>query len=130
MVDATAQVGGVCRVFLALDADGNPHLLYSDRTSSSLQLASKLNETWTFTTVRPEPVESCGVQFDSQGRRHVCYGVLADRICHAIEHDSGWSVAHYVVEVPFFESAMVLDSQDEAHVAAAITGAWLYVHFP
>lgn len=119
-VDSTrANVGDHSRI--AIDANGNSHIIYYDSTNHALKYATNAGGQWGLSTIGyVSPVYGVGdIDIDSSGTVHVIYVNIDQELVYMSKTSSGsWSD-----EIPLGlgsgiggQISLVIDSQDSFHL--------------
>jgi hypothetical protein len=120
---------------LALDAQGNPHVVYA--TGSGVRYARRSGGAWVIETASPDPIaffSSMSIAIDGAGNPHYTYGTPDGDLLYASRTAGAWTfdvVLDTTNTVGGF-SSLALDADDAPHIAFTDgTGSdLLYAHAP
>lgn len=111
--------GSVRGIALALDPQGEPHVLYSD-ASAELHHAWRASGAWSDERVDAVQAVAPSVAVDDDGHVHASYVVANGELRYATNANGTWHVARVASDVRASDdrtTALALDSRGRVHVA-------------
>ena len=129
-VGTETQTGRVPSI--ALDANGEPHVLYMDEDELKLRLAVKSGETWSTQLVvsQVNPVMSPSLAVAPDGTHHLTMSLViaGNADCYYLTDQTGnWTFLKIGTQVWY--SSIALDLDGNVHVAQTRADWWRYVDY-
>ncbi|MBI2556679.1 MAG: hypothetical protein HYW13_04560, partial [Planctomycetes bacterium] len=112
--------GGMESTSIAIDASGNAHISYYDRTNYNLKYATNASGEWVTTTVDSDGYgPSTSIDMDTSGNAHISYS--ANGLKYATNASGAW-VTTTVDSVGGSYASIALDASGNAHISYSANG--------
>ncbi|UCE27799.1 MAG: T9SS type A sorting domain-containing protein, partial [Candidatus Coatesbacteria bacterium] len=115
---------------IGLDPDGRPHIVYDDYEHADLKYAYWNGSSWELEIIDEQlTVEEGGfpsIDIDGDGRPHVSYIDDDSSLKHCHREAGDWIFETVDVDCGFYDTSLVLDSNDYPRIAYAKSGNLMY----